>query len=185
MLEDGLGAIDALLVRRDSLERQMVALVPDSPWAVEVAGLRSLRGLDTLSALGLCAEVGDFHRVRCPGQLMSCLGLVPSENTTGETSADSARSRSPAAATPAGYSSKPPGTTGARPESAASSPAAKTANPNTSLRSAGKPSGGCTAPGSGSITIAANDARSLRSPSLASSPASAGRSPPPTDPGTA
>lgn len=84
VLADGLGAIDALLVRRDSLERQMTALVPDSPWATEVARLRCLRGIDTLSALGLCAEVGDFHRFRRPGQLMSYLGVVPSENTTGD-----------------------------------------------------------------------------------------------------
>jgi transposase len=50
VLEDGLGAIDALVVRRDALERQMTALVPDSPWATEIARLRCLRGLDT--ALG-------------------------------------------------------------------------------------------------------------------------------------
>ena len=84
VLEDGLGAIDALVVRRDGLERQMTALVPDSPWAREIARLRCLRGIDTLSALGLCAEIGDFTRFRRPGQLMSYLGLVPSENTTGE-----------------------------------------------------------------------------------------------------
>ncbi len=84
VLEDGLGAIDALLVRRASLERQMTALVPGSPWAEEVARLRCLRGIDTLTALGLCAEIGDFDRFRRPGQLMSYLGMVPSENTTGD-----------------------------------------------------------------------------------------------------
>lgn len=84
VLEDGIGSIDALLVRRQALERQMTALVPDSPWATEIARLRCLRGIDTLTALGLCAEIGDFHRFRRPGQLMSYLGLVPSENTTGE-----------------------------------------------------------------------------------------------------
>jgi len=84
VLEDGLGAIDALLVRRESLERQMTALVPSSPWAGEVARLRCLRGIDTLTALGLCAEIGDFSRFGRPAQLMSYLGLVPSENTTGD-----------------------------------------------------------------------------------------------------
>jgi transposase len=83
VLEDGLGAIDALVVRRDALERQMTALVPESPWAREIARLRCLRGIDTLSALGLCAEIGDFARFRRPGQLMSYLGLVPSESSTG------------------------------------------------------------------------------------------------------
>lgn len=84
VLEDGIGMIDALLVRRDGLERQMTALVPSSPWATEIARLRALRGIDTLSAMGLCAEICDFHRFRRPGQLMSYLGLVPSENTTGD-----------------------------------------------------------------------------------------------------
>jgi transposase len=81
---DGIGAIDALLVRRDSLERQMTALVPGSPWATEIARLRCLRGIDTLSALGLCTEIGNFDRFRRPGQLMSYLGMVPSEHTTGD-----------------------------------------------------------------------------------------------------
>lgn len=84
VLEDGLGAIDALVVRRDSLERQMTALVPSSPWATEIARLRCLRGIDTLSALGLCAEIGDFRRFPRPAQLMSYLGVVPSENSSGE-----------------------------------------------------------------------------------------------------
>ena len=84
VLADGAGAIDALVVRRDALERQMQALWPHSPWAQEVARLRCLRGLDTLSALGLCAEAGDFRRFDHPGQPMSFLGLVPSEQPTGE-----------------------------------------------------------------------------------------------------
>src|SRR4051794_19977182 len=84
VLEDGVGTIDALVVRRDGLERQMTALVPASPWAVEIARLRCLRCIYTPTALGLCAEIGDFGRFKRPGQLMSYLGLVPSEHTTGE-----------------------------------------------------------------------------------------------------
>ena len=67
VLLDGIGAIDALLVRRESLESQMASLVPGSPWERQVAHLRCLRGIDTLSALGLCAEVGDFERFAAPG----------------------------------------------------------------------------------------------------------------------
>lgn len=84
VLADGVGAIEALLVRRDDLEAQMAALVPDSPWEQQVARLRCLRGIDTLSALGLCAEVGDFERFERPARLMSYLGLVPSESSSGE-----------------------------------------------------------------------------------------------------
>ena len=84
-LHDYVGAIDALIVRRDSLEATIGELVPDSPWADTVARLRCLRGIDTLSAVGLCAEVGDFGRFAQAGHVMSFLGLVPSEHSSGQT----------------------------------------------------------------------------------------------------
>jgi transposase len=83
VLLDAVGAVDALLVRRDDLERQMAALVPDSPWAQTIGRLRCLRGIDTLTALGLAAEIGDFERFERPERLMSFLGLVPSEHSSG------------------------------------------------------------------------------------------------------
>ena len=81
---DAHGAIVALVHRRDQLEREIVALVPSSPWAAQVGRLRCLRGIDTLSAVGLCAEIGDFERFARAEQLMSYVGLVPSESTTGQ-----------------------------------------------------------------------------------------------------
>jgi transposase len=83
-LHDYLGAIDALIVRRGTLEAAIGELVPGSPWADTVARLRCLRGIDTLSAVGLCAEIGDWQRFARAGQLMSYLGVVPSENSSGE-----------------------------------------------------------------------------------------------------
>jgi transposase len=83
VLLDAVGAVDALVVRRAALERQMAALVPDSPWAQTIGRLRTLRGIDTLSALGLAAEIGDFARFAHPEQLMSFLGLVPCEHSSG------------------------------------------------------------------------------------------------------
>jgi transposase len=78
------GAIDALCHRRDALEREIVALIPSSPWQLQVGRLRCLRGVDTLTAVGLCSEVGDFERFARAEQLMSYIGLVPSESTTGQ-----------------------------------------------------------------------------------------------------
>jgi transposase len=46
--------------------------------------LRCLRGVNTLTAVGLCAEIGDFERFARAEQLMSYVGLVPSESTTGQ-----------------------------------------------------------------------------------------------------
>ena len=83
-LLDCRGAIDALAHRRDALEREILAMLPSSPWAMQVGRLRCLRGIDTLTAVGLCAEIGDFERFARAEQLMSYVGLVPSESTTGQ-----------------------------------------------------------------------------------------------------
>jgi transposase len=83
-MADLVGAIDAHTHRRDQLEREIVALLPASPWQVQVGRLRCLRGIDTLTAAGLCAEIGDFERFARAGMLMSYVGLVPSEATTGQ-----------------------------------------------------------------------------------------------------
>jgi len=54
-------------------------------WHLEpvVAALRALRGIDTVSAIGLVAEIGDIRRFAHPRQLMGYLGLVPSEHSSG------------------------------------------------------------------------------------------------------
>jgi transposase len=83
-LHEYLGAIDAIVIRRDALEQTIAELIPGSPWEQPVARLRCLRGIDTLSAVGLCAEVGEFARFEKARQLMSYLGLVPSEDTSGD-----------------------------------------------------------------------------------------------------
>ena len=55
-------------------------------WRFEpiVQALLALRGIDVISAIGLVAEIGDINRFEHPRQLMSYLGLVPSEHSSGE-----------------------------------------------------------------------------------------------------
>jgi transposase len=65
-LHEYLGAIDAIVIRRDALEKIIAELISGSPWQQTVARLRCLRGIDTLSAVGLCAEVGEFERFQRP-----------------------------------------------------------------------------------------------------------------------
>ena len=79
-LSDAIGAVDALVHRRDQLEREIVTMLPGSPWTTHAGRLRCLRGIDTLTAAGLCAEIGDFERFARAEQLMSYVGLVPSES---------------------------------------------------------------------------------------------------------
>jgi len=54
-------------------------------WRFEpvVAALRALRGIDTVSAIGLVCEIGDINRFASARQLMGYLGLVPSEHSSG------------------------------------------------------------------------------------------------------
>lgn len=88
------------MIRRDELERRISGFVPGSPWQELVPRLRCLRGIDTLSEVGLCGEVGDFERFARPGELMSYLGLVPAEPTGGKQRlgaiTNRARARAPA-----------------------------------------------------------------------------------------
>jgi transposase len=83
-LEDYRGAVIALMIRREQLEGEIARAVPASPWAATARRLMCLRGIDTLTAAGLCAEIGDFHRFRHPAQVMSYLGVVPSEQSSGQ-----------------------------------------------------------------------------------------------------
>jgi transposase len=83
-LADYLHAHDVLIARRDRVEAVLAKLAMSAPGARTVARLRCLRGIDTLTALGLCAEIGEWERFDHPDQLASYLGIVPSEHTTGQ-----------------------------------------------------------------------------------------------------
>ena len=61
-LADYLHAHDVLIARRDQVEAELAKLALSAPCADTVARLRCLRGIDTLTALGLCAEIGEFAR---------------------------------------------------------------------------------------------------------------------------
>jgi transposase len=81
---DYLGAVQALQQRRGVLEEAIAELATECPHAETIARLRCFRGIDTLSAAGLCAEIGDFRRFAKPTQLAGYLGITPSERTSDE-----------------------------------------------------------------------------------------------------
>jgi transposase len=83
-LADYLQAHDVLLARRERLDESLGSLAQESPWSATIARLRCLRGIDTLSALGLCAEISDWGRFGSRQAVAAYLGLVPSENSSGE-----------------------------------------------------------------------------------------------------
>ena len=76
--------MSALMIRRQQLESEIAGALPASPWAQTARRLMCLRGIDTLTAVRLRAEIGDFQRSRHPAQVMSHLGVVPCEHSCGE-----------------------------------------------------------------------------------------------------
>jgi transposase len=82
VLVDYLCAVDALVHRRRSLIAALQDAVPASSHAATIARLRCFRGINTLTAAGLCAEVGRFERFAKPSLLSGFLGIVPCEFTS-------------------------------------------------------------------------------------------------------
>jgi transposase len=70
--------------RLERLDRQVAELVPSWSMAPVIAAYQAMRGVAFLSAVTFVAEIGDVRRFDTPRQLMAYLGLVPSENSTGE-----------------------------------------------------------------------------------------------------
>lgn len=79
-----LHAVDLVDARIEQLERAIRETAEQEPWRVLVARLRCLRGIDTLTALALVAEIGDFGRFNTAEEFMAFVGLVPSERSSGE-----------------------------------------------------------------------------------------------------
>jgi hypothetical protein len=84
LVGDYLCAVQTLVQRRRVLIDALEQSVPACSHAETVARLRCFRGIDTLTAAGLCAEVGDFTRFAKPALLSGFLGVVPSEYTSDE-----------------------------------------------------------------------------------------------------
>lgn len=83
-LADYVHALDLVDARIKQLERGLDEAAVNGPWAGLVARLRCLRGIDTLTALGIVCEIGDFTRFQTAEQFMAFVGLVPSEHSSGE-----------------------------------------------------------------------------------------------------
>ncbi len=83
--EEMLLAVRQAQERIERLEEAIRAAVPDWSLAPLVTALMALRGIDLVAATTFLAEIGDLTRFRTPRELMGYLGLVPSEQSTGDT----------------------------------------------------------------------------------------------------
>jgi transposase len=66
------------------LDVQLDRIAGDDRWRPGVRVLTSFRGIATLTALSVLAEIGDFRRFGSARELMRYLGLTPSEYSSGE-----------------------------------------------------------------------------------------------------
>ena len=83
VLGEYLALLEYTLGRRDALDEQIAALALTPAYAVPVGRLKCFRAIDTLSAMVLLTELGDWRRFERPAQLMAYWGLVPTEHSSG------------------------------------------------------------------------------------------------------
>ena len=83
-LQELMNTISEAGARLERFETQLAREVAGWRWEPAVKALMSLRGVALINAATLIAELGDLHRFTRPQELMSYLGLCPSEHTSGD-----------------------------------------------------------------------------------------------------
>ena len=83
ILEEYLQGIDAAHQRVERIEVSMLALLESWRLKSAVQALMSFRGFQLVAAMITVSELGDIHRFAHPRQLMTYLGLVSVEHSSG------------------------------------------------------------------------------------------------------
>ena len=84
VLQEYIDTIGECSYRVQRLTDQIRQLVPQWRLSPVVKALQALRGVSLIVAATTVAEIGDLNRFDNPAELMSYLGLVPSEHSSGE-----------------------------------------------------------------------------------------------------
>jgi transposase len=84
VVDDYLLAIDQTEARLLELDARLAEIAEHEPYRTPLGWLRCFRGIDTLTAMLILAELHDFRRFVSAPALMAYLGLVPSEDSSGE-----------------------------------------------------------------------------------------------------
>lgn len=84
VIDDYQLAIDHTEARLLALDARLAEVADQAPYREPVGWLRCFRGIDTLSAMLILAELHDFRRFTTARALMAFLGLVPGEDSSGE-----------------------------------------------------------------------------------------------------
>jgi transposase len=83
-LDEYFNHLQYLESRLEYLEDQIEEIAASPIYASSVKKLRSFKGISTLTAMVLIAEITDFRRFANPRALMAFLGLIPSEHSSGD-----------------------------------------------------------------------------------------------------
>jgi len=84
VVADYLLAIEHIEQRLKALLVHVERLAQDPRYAEAVATLRCFRSIDTISAVGYAVELHNFERFTSARRLMSFVGLIPGEHSSGE-----------------------------------------------------------------------------------------------------
>ena len=84
-LQGYVNALEQAESRRTELDAQIRELLPSWSLAPVVIALQALRGVASVIAVALVAEVGDISRFASARDLMAYFGLVPGEHSSGST----------------------------------------------------------------------------------------------------
>jgi transposase len=77
-------AVDQREERVLAVEEKLAKVASEDPYREPVAHLRCFRGIDTVTAMTLVAELHDVRRFKSPRELMAYLGMVPSEHSSSD-----------------------------------------------------------------------------------------------------
>lgn len=84
VFDDYLTMVELLEERVKGWVETMEKLSQQEPYATPVGYLRCFRGIDTVTALSLVAELHGFMRFESARSLMAYIGIVPSEDSSGD-----------------------------------------------------------------------------------------------------
>ena len=84
VLDEHLSHLDYLQSRIKFLDHQIEQIAETEIYGPAVKKLRAFKGIGTLSAMLFITEITDFRRFSNPRALMAFLGLIPSENSSGD-----------------------------------------------------------------------------------------------------
>jgi transposase len=84
VLDEMISELEHRISKVERYDEQVELAAQKPEYQPYLAALRTLRGINTLSAMTVLSELGDLRRFGTAPQIMSAVGVVPSEFSTGD-----------------------------------------------------------------------------------------------------